>query len=286
MSDKNQENNDSENNIIESTDTDGSDNTNNNANSDASFDINAVIDTAKNVLLNPVGFYKSMPTAGGFVPPLIFIVVMCVAAAVISFVLSLIGLGKFGPAGAGGLFMVVLFPIMGVIASFIGAGIMFVIWKLMGSEKNYETAFQCVAYTTVAIPVAAVISIFPYLGSIAQTLIGFFLLYLASVHVHAIKPQSAKIVFGILAAIFVIAGIKAESTARYYADKAEKISEQFDKIYKYGSLGKALEQVENADEPTPEEAGQQVGEFLKSLEQFAEGLEESLEEKQETPKEN
>lgn len=273
----NDTNNDQEDNNVDTIKDDSA----NGSNMANDFNINAIIDTAKQIILNPVGFYKSMPTAGGLTTPLIFVAVMCAIAALISFVLNLVGLAKFGPIGGGGILKVIIFPIIAVVASFIGAGIMYVIWKLMGSDKDYQTAYQCLAYTSVVFPIAAVISIFPYLGSIAQTLISSFLLYLASIHVHAIKPQTAKIVFGVLAAIFVITGIQAERAARYWDGQLQVFQEQVEQVeksYEEGSLGEALERLENAEDLTPEEAGRQAGEILKGLEQFAKGLEESLEE--------
>lgn len=247
------------------------------------FDLGTVISDAKKVIFDPVGFYKSMPTTGGYANPLIFFVVMIAATVVIGFVLNLIGLVKFNAIIGGGIGFSMLFivPIVGVIGSFIAAGIMFIIWKLMGSEKDYETAYRCVAYSSAIAPVIAVISLIPYLAGLVKALWGGFLIYTASVEVHKIKSQTAVIVIGILTALNVLMGFGSERTARHLQGKFkgyEKAAEEFEKSYKSGSIGAAAKQLENMDEMTPEEAGKQMGEFLKGLEAFSEGLEESVKE--------
>ena len=58
----------------------------------------------------------------------------------------------------------------------------------------------------------------------------------------------------------------------------EQAAKQYQGSAKDGSIGAALQDMENIEDMTPEEAGKQFGELLKGLEQFAEGMEESVEE--------
>jgi hypothetical protein len=220
--------------------------------SENSFDINTVISDAKKVITNPFQFYREMPTTGGLVNPLIFVLVMAVATAIITAVLSFVGLGM-APMMSGGSAMsaIIFFPIMIAIGSFIGAAIMFVIWKLMGSDKDYETAYRCVAYSMAIAPIVAVISIIPYLGGVVKTLWGMYILYAASIETHAIKTQTAKMVLAILAVIGILVGISSERVARSTSAYLDNLS------------------IENIDEMTPEEAGEKMGEFLKGLEKGA-----------------
>lgn len=243
---------------------------------ESGFDINTVIEDAKKVILSPVEFYKNMPQSGGYANPLVFAVAMALATAVIFFVFNVIGLAKFNPimAGIGGLSLIIMMPIGVILGCFIGAAILFVIWKLMGSDKSYEVAFRCVAYSMAIMPVIAAISFIPYIANIVKTLWSCFLLYLASIHVHGLKDQNAKIVFGVLAAILVITGIKSENSARKLAAWTDKYAKE----YKQGSIGNALKNLENADEMTPEEAGKEFGKFMKGLEEFSKGVEESTKE--------
>ena len=130
----------------------------------------------------------------------------------------------------------------------------------MGSDKNYEAAYRSAAYSFAIWPVAAVLSIVPYLGGIIQTLWSLFLHYTASIEVAKIKEQLAKIVFGILAAILVISGINAERTAKKWEARAQQME---------SNMSGAFKNLENMDEMTPEEAGQKLGEFMNGLQKAA-----------------
>jgi hypothetical protein len=100
--------------------------------------------TAIDVLTKPAEFFKSMPKAGGFLEPLIFAVIMGLITGIIQAILGFVGLGPAGSYGAGmgaGFGAIIFMPIAVAIGSFIGAAILFVIWKLMGSQEDYETAY-------------------------------------------------------------------------------------------------------------------------------------------------
>jgi hypothetical protein len=250
------------------------------------FDLGTVIDDAKKIITNPGEFFRSMPTEGGYANPVIFVVVMALATALIGFIFGAIGIAKFNAmiGGAVTIGMIILLPIFAVIGSFIGAAILFVIWKLMGSEKNYETAYRCFAYSMAIAPIVAVLSLIPYIAGVIKSLWSGFLFYTASTEVHKIKAETAKIVFGILTAIFVLMSINGERTARKWQGKLAGFEEQaarFEKEMKQGTLGYSVKNMKDVEDMTPEEAGKQVGEFLKGLEKFSEGLEESVKESEE-----
>ncbi|MDX8402638.1 MAG: YIP1 family protein [Mariprofundaceae bacterium] len=205
------------------------------------------------VIRNPVGFYKQMPKSGGFADPLVFAVVMAVLVAL---VMALAGMIGFGPVGmlAMGFFGLIVLPVMVLIGSVIGAGILFVIWKLMGSGEDYETAYRCVAYAYAYAPVAAVVSGIPYLGSLVQILWPMALLAIASIEVHGREPKMAWGVFGVLALLGAFSTLSAEYAARHIGEDLEEWSQRME------------EQYGNPDEMTPEEAGKALGEFLRGLE--------------------
>ena len=213
------------------------------------FDINTVISDAKTVLLDPAGFYRGMAKAGGYTEPLIYVVVMGFAAGVLATLTSILGGGiRFG-AGAG-FFAMFLLPIVAVISSFISGTIMFVIWKLMGSNQNYETAWRCVAYSMVMFPVMMVLQWIPYLGSVVGVIVVIWLMINASTEVHAIERKKAQLVLGVLGIFMVLGNISSERAARKWEAHVERYGDQ-------------LEQLENM---TPEEAGEAVGEFLRGIE--------------------
>ncbi len=165
------------------------------------------------VVTDPVGFYKGMSKSGGFIEPLIFIVAMALIGGVLSAVLSMAGFGMAG-AMAGGLMAIILVPIFVVIFGFIGAAIAFGIWKMMGSQENFETAFRCVAYTAAIAPITAVLSLIPYLGSLASALWPMALLAIASIHVHRRSVQASWAVFGTIGVIFALTSVSNEHASR------------------------------------------------------------------------
>ena len=98
----------------------------------ARFDIGQVVEQAKSVITNPVGYFQTMPKSGGYANPVIFVAVMGAIMGLVSAVVSLFG----SPVGmlAAGVGAIIIMPIFAVIGAFIGGAILFVIWKLMGSE--------------------------------------------------------------------------------------------------------------------------------------------------------
>jgi len=244
----------------------------------APFNIGTVIEEAKKVITNPIGFYKDMPTSGGFAEPIIFFIVMVVVTVLISFIFSLIGLVSFSTIVGGGVVLasIIIVPIFALVGSFIAAGIMFVVWKLMGSEKDYETAYRCIAYSSAIGPIIAVISFIPYLAGVIKTLWAAFLMYTASTQVHSIKANTAKIVFGIFAFLGVVMGYSSEKTARSFQIQYGDVFERLEQTTKDGSVADVLQDLENMGDLSPEEAGKQVGEFMKNIEKFSKGLEESM----------
>ncbi len=201
------------------------------------------------VVLNPSGFYRDMQKTGGYVEPLIYTLVIGAVAGVIAVVISIFGAGlRFG-AGMG-IASLIFMPIAAMISSFFSGAIMFVIWKLMGSTQRFETAWRCVAYSMAVFPIMLLLQSIPYLGSIIGLALIFWLMFHASVEVHAIDRSKAKTVLGILAVVMILLNVSSERTARKFQAQMEEYS------------GK-LEGIENM---TPEEVGEALGKFLKGLE--------------------
>lgn len=210
-------------------------------------DFSAIPNQTIKVITNPVGFYRDMPKGGGFIEPLIFLVVMAAIAGVLTAVLSLVGFGMTGMMFVG-FAAIIIVPIVAVIGSFIGAAIVYIIWLIMGSKESYETAYRCIAYASAIYPIAAIFGIIPYLGAIVGTAWGFYLVIVASIQVHKIKANLAYIVFGIIGALLIIMQVSSEYAARNFQSSMER----------FGG---------NMENMSPEEAGKAFGQFLKGLEQ-------------------
>ena len=248
---------------------------------DTGFSLNKVIEDAKAVLTDPAGFYRSMPVAGGFAEPAIFVAVMGAAIGVLMTIVAIFGGHGLG-AMAVGFGSFIMMPIMAVIGSFIGALVMFVIWKLMGSDYDYETAYRCVAYASAIYPIMGVLGVIPYVGTIVGVLWGMFLMYNATVETHKIKAETARLVIGVLAAIMLFMQVSSEIAMRKVEDSLEKYEDAAESIGK--SMEDNLKELENLDEMSPEEAGRKLGEFFKGMsegmEQFEQGFEEGAQDNQ------
>jgi hypothetical protein len=124
--------------------------------------INAILATAQQVILNPGEFFRAMPKSGGFGDPLFFLVVLAAVTGVMQAVLTLVQVRSVGMA----IGMIFMMPIAAAIFGFVGAAILFVIWKLMGSLESYETAYRCGAYLAATMPITTVLSLIPYAGAL------------------------------------------------------------------------------------------------------------------------
>ena len=188
------------------------------------IDFAAMPQTAINVVTNPSGFFQGMPKTGGFLEPLVFAVIMGVVVGIIQAILGFVGLGAAGYGGGGmsGFGMILFMPIAAAIGSFIGAAILFVIWKLMGSQENYETAYRCGAYLMALSPITTILSVVPYAGGLVSMAIFTFYIVTASVHVHNLPSQKAWLVFGIIGLVLALMGVFAERKARNMGSEMEK----------------------------------------------------------------
>ncbi|GIX31024.1 MAG: hypothetical protein KatS3mg124_1496 [Porticoccaceae bacterium] len=201
---------------------------------------------ARQVIVDPVSHFRALERSGGFGPPVLFVAVMALCAAVVALLLGALGLAP-GPGVAG----LVLMPLFAVLGSFVAAAVLLLVWKLLGSQENYETAYRCLAATTALYPIAALLAIIPYLGGLVALAWATWLLVVASEEVHRIPRRKAAIALGILAALLALANLGAERAARH----AEKRAAQLER------------ELEEWQRLPPEEAGRRLGEFLKGLEE-------------------
>ena len=172
-----------------------------------------IIEVAGRMLKNPTGFYRDMEKSGGFGAPLLYVIVMAAATGLIVAILSLLGAGVSGVIAIG-LGAVVVFPAVAVIGSFFASLILYIIWKLLGSNESLETGYRCVAYATVVYPVSAVLGLIPYLGSIVGVVWGMYLMTVATTQVHRLNRNTAYIVFAVLGVLLIITNINAERESR------------------------------------------------------------------------
>jgi hypothetical protein len=212
--------------------------------------------TSLQVITRPNDFFKNMPKSGGFLAPLFFMVALGLATGIIHTLLSLLRLSSGGAIT--GVAALIVMPIVVAIFGFVSAAILFVIWKLLGSQQSYETAYRGMAYTAAIMPITAVLGIIPYLGGLIGLAWTTYLIVVISIEVHQIEGKKALIAFGAICAVFGLISLSAEIAGRKMASRM--------KAWQHESPGN-MKQFENMKDMTPEEAGKAMGEFLKGLQQ-------------------
>jgi len=177
--------------------------------------------TAVRVITNSASFFREMPKAGGFVEPIIFAAGIGLASGVATVILAIFGLGYAHSFGSAILYLV-LMPFFTPLFGFLGALILYIIWKILGSQESYETAYRCGAYASAITPLTTLINVIPYIGGIIGLLWFTYLVVVASSEVHSIDRKKAWTVFGIIFIIFAIMSLTSEFAARRMASKMEK----------------------------------------------------------------
>ena len=238
-------------------------------------DINfaAMPQTALTVIKKPAEFFQEMQKTGGYRVPLVFAVIMGFISSMISMLLSSIGLGHGAGYGGGmhGFSAIILIPVYAAVGSFIGGAILFVIWKLMGSQEDFEAAYRCGAYLMALAPITAIIGVVPYAGGIVNMFIYVFYLVAASIYVHQIPSQKAWLVFGIIFAVFAIVGVYGENKDRKMRTQIEQWKEIGDKMRKEyqdtaKDMGKSSEEMRKQAEEMAKQFKAQADELRKQTE--------------------
>ena len=228
--------------------------------------------TAIKVLTTPAAFFREMPKTGGFVEPLIFMVVMGVISGLVQAIFSLLGLSIAGGI-AMGLAAVIMMPVFIAIFGFVGAAILFVIWKLMGSQESYETAYRCGAYISAFAPIAAILSIIPYLGGAAGIVAYTFFLVAASIEIHKIPSQKAWLVFGIIGAILILLSITGQMAAKKLSGELAGKTQEMEKAAK--EIEEATKKMRESVSKMPQ-GGQMTEEQQRQMEEAAKKMEEAM----------
>lgn len=206
------------------------------------------------VVLHPGDFFAAMPRNGGYIQPLLFMVVMGAAAGVVRAVLGMTGLaGNISTAMA--LAAIVITPLLIAILGFVVAAVLFVLWRIMGSEQDFETAYRCTAYGSAISPVTQLLAVIPYAGLLLNLAWWTIILVAASVQAHRIRRTAAAAVFGIIAVLFAVVGVGSEIAARRMTAELHQAQHNL----KYG----------NGDSQDAGKAMQELGTMLQQMGQAA-----------------
>jgi len=197
--------------------------------------VNALIETTKQVLLQPVVFFRSMPVTGGLGDPLLYAVIIGYAGLLVSTIYNLVfrgvltsSLSRFGgnsemeqlasfmQGGTGVVINLILGPVFIVVFLFLSAGIFhLVLLALGGAARGFEGTFRVAGYSQAA----SIFNIIPACGGIIGLVYVIVLLVIGLSEAHGISRGKAAaavlipfVIFcccctgTILAAVFGMAG--------------------------------------------------------------------------------
>jgi hypothetical protein len=174
------------------------------------------IGTWKEVMFRPSDFYRRMPKDGGYGEPLTFAAINFIISALLTGLLTLLFAremymgsmygGMYGSNqefGLGSLIVtVIMTPIGGIIGIFIGAAILYIVFKILGGDGTYEGTVRFVSYATAVL----VLSWIPIIGWV-MGIYGIYLQIVGGMHVHnvsMIKSAIAVLLPAILLFILVV----------------------------------------------------------------------------------
>ena len=170
------------------------------------------IQTAREVLLNPVSFYGSIRRQGDFLNPLLFAIICAVISGLLGGILRLLinlvtGEGV-GDAFAGLFGTIIITPIATAIGLFIGAAIyhLLVLLIIRPSHQGYEATLRVIAYASVLQLVSwlAAIPILGLLVIIATAVYNVVLSVIGIREVHSTTTGRAAAVVLIPVVIFIL----------------------------------------------------------------------------------
>lgn len=202
------------------------------------FTIMALMKTAIKVITSPATFFQEMPRGVGFSAPLAFMVMMGALNGLVTAVLGLFDMAS-NPIFSTGMTMVsivlypfaelsptpmlstgmaiasiLLYPLAYAVLGFAGAGLVFAVWKILGSHESFETAYCCVAYLAAFMPITTLLLVIPYGGLLVSVVLLTYLYVLISREVHRIKVSRAWVAFGLIGVVLFFMGIGADIRAQ------------------------------------------------------------------------
>jgi hypothetical protein len=174
--------------------------------------IPSFVQTVRDVLFDPVNFFRGIRREGDFLNPLIFAIICALITGVIGGILRLIFVlvrgGGFGGALGSLIANIIFIPIGTAIGLFIGAGIyhLLVLLIIRPSHAGYEATFRVVAYAAV-LQLLSWLAYIPILGILVGIAIGIYNVVLTVIgirEVHATTTGRAVAVVLIPVIVVVI----------------------------------------------------------------------------------
>jgi len=203
--------------------------------SNENINFKKILNDSRETLLNPKGYFSSMPLSGGLTEPLIKAAIYGVVAGLLSLLWSVVGFSAVGAGiwgGAIGIMALIWAVIGAIIGLFIGGAIMLVISAICGGNTDFEANVRVTASLMVVYPINAFLAFFYAINftlgglvGLAVSLYGIYLLYHAVIQALKGKESSAKIV-AIVLLVFALVGFfggrKASNSIRDFSEMYEE----------------------------------------------------------------
>jgi hypothetical protein len=138
------------------------------------LDLQAMFEMIRDVLVDPVNTYRKMKLSGDMASPLVFALILGSVGMIIGCIWSILtqgfqllptkhGAEVFAVSTGVNIAFIVFSPVLVLIGTFIGAGLLHICLLITGGEKNgFEATFRVVAYASGA---TALFSVLPFCGS-------------------------------------------------------------------------------------------------------------------------
>jgi hypothetical protein len=188
------------------------------------------------LIVNPVDFFRTMPKTGGFLDPLLYVILTTLLGVAVNAVEMFVSRGAgIRDLGMVGVWLVTV-PLIILILSFFFSGICYAVWALMGSKEDFETSYRCMAYMQIFFPVTILLGIVPYLGllGIAWWL---YLMVIATREVHKASVMPAVAVFGIIAAVSGLMYYNSVSSTMKSKERIEEYTKELQKMPGKSDMG-------------------------------------------------
>lgn len=164
---------------------------------------------------NPRQEFRTMERSGGFSQPLMFVVALGLVAGIARILVTCFYMANGADLGLfTALSAILAVPLSLVFCAYLGAFMLYMLWRALGSDEPLETAFRVVSYLTVIAPVAVLLSPVPYVGPVLILAALAYGLVLASQEVYGLKAAQTWLVFGIAFIVFAAAALHGDFHSR------------------------------------------------------------------------
>jgi len=204
--------------------------------SNESIDFNKILKDSRETLLNPKGYFESMPLSGGLAEPVIKAAIYGAVAGLFGLLWSVLGWSALGGGILGGAvgIMALIWSVVGaVVGVFIGGAIMLAISAICGGNQDFEANVRVTASIMVVYPIGAFVA---FLNVISFTLAGvaglvvnmysIYLLYEAVIRALKGKESSMKIVMLVLIILVLLGFFGGRRISKSVMDYSDMFNEE------------------------------------------------------------